>query len=147
MIVPDHDQIATAIYGDGALDPTWHAGAVIGMRAASVDRVIALFAEAQNDDDIPEEVPVDWVTPYGYDPGDRVLWRGAVLVCGVDHYAGESARHPWDPGWGWRAAKAATLWAPDGENNAELLRLLDVGDGRLQDVLAAATSRAKDETA
>lgn len=47
--------------------------------------------------------------------GERCTWRGVALVCCRRHYAGEAAVHPWDPAAGWTPAKAATLWAPDGD--------------------------------
>jgi len=39
-----------------------------------------------------------------------------LLRCGVDHYAGAAAQHPWDPGWGWGdgAALIWTVLTPDG---------------------------------
>lgn len=61
------------------------------------------------------EAPV-WKTPRWYHIGDRVRFSGMLLRCGVDHYAGDAANHPWDPGWGWGDG-AALLWTvltPDG---------------------------------
>jgi hypothetical protein len=57
-----------------------------------------------------------------YSLGVRAQWRGVMLVCTLAHHAGENADHPWDPGWGWSAEKAATLWAPDGDVEAAKLR-------------------------
>ena len=57
-----------------------------------------------------------WHTPHWFHIGDRVKWFGMLLRCGVDHYAGHEANHPWDPGWGWNDG-AALLWTvltPDG---------------------------------
>jgi hypothetical protein len=85
----------------------------------------------------PAEIPAEWAAPESFSPDDRVLWRGAELVCLVDHYAGQRATHPWDPGGGWRSPRAAGLWAPGTAESAETLRAMEVGDGRLQDVLCA----------
>jgi hypothetical protein len=76
-----------------------------------------------------------WEAPHPYIEGVRVLWRDVRLVCTLDHYAGYLSEHPWDPGYGWTAPKAATLWTPDGPSELEKLRELRPGDGRLRDVL------------
>ena len=58
----------------------------------------------------------EWETEHWYHIGDRVRFFGMLLRCGVDHYVGGSAQHPWDPGWGWGNG-AALLWmvlTPDG---------------------------------
>jgi hypothetical protein len=66
---------------------------------------------------------------YGsFKAGDRVRWRGVRLVCCTDHYVGDAAEHPWDPGWGWAAWKANVLWEPATARDRLLLRL--VGDPR-----------------
>lgn len=64
---------------------------------------------------------IDWHVPHHYKLGDRVMWDGVDLVCTRDHYAGDAAGHPWDPGAGWKATKAATLWAPNGPDEWENL--------------------------
>ncbi len=51
-----------------------------------------------------------WRTSHWYHLGDRVLFCGMLLRCGVDHYVGDQAKHPWDPGWGWGDG-ASLLWA------------------------------------
>lgn len=48
--------------------------------------------------------------PHWYHIGDRVRFAGMMLRCGVDHYAGGDAVHPWDPGWGWGDG-ARHIWA------------------------------------
>jgi hypothetical protein len=53
-----------------------------------------------------------WVAGEAYTAGDRRRWEGADLVCTMDHFAGDAADHPWDPGWNWAAGKAACLWTP-----------------------------------
>ena len=53
-----------------------------------------------------------WRVPAPYDPGDVVQWNGLRLVCTREHYAGEYAVHPWDPGDGWSERARATLWRP-----------------------------------
>jgi hypothetical protein len=60
-------------------------------------------------------------------PGDRCHWRGVRLVCCTDHYAGDSAEHPWDPGWGWSEAMAAQLWRPMALRDRILLRIVARG--------------------
>lgn len=52
----------------------------------------------------------EWKTMHWYHIGDRVLWNGHLLRCGIDHYAGDAAVDPWDPGWGWDARKRSRLW-------------------------------------
>jgi hypothetical protein len=63
-----------------------------------------------------------------YAPGDRRRWRGVWLVCCTDHYAGDAAKHPWDPGWGWPSWRANALWEPATARDRALLRL--IGDPR-----------------
>lgn len=66
----------------------------------------------------------EWSTGH-FHLGQRVTWRGVVLVCTTDHYAGANADHPWDPGVGWPPSRAAALWAPDGDlEEAKLAQLL-----------------------
>lgn len=65
-----------------------------------------------------------WRVPCKYEVGVHVTWEGVRLVCTRAHYAGDAAVHPWDPGDGWSAAKAATLWAPNGEVEAARLRVV-----------------------
>lgn len=60
----------------------------------------------------------------GWDAGDIVRWRGVRLICTTGHYAGDKAEHPWDPGWGWPAQIAATLWRPLGWRDRLLLRIV-----------------------
>jgi len=57
-----------------------------------------------------------WRTPRWYHIGDRVRFAGMLLRCGVDHYCGTEAVHPWDPGWGWGdgAALIWTVLTPEG---------------------------------
>lgn len=52
----------------------------------------------------------EWEAPHWHHLGDRVQWRGILLRCGIDHYAGADALDPWDPGWGWDARKQSRLW-------------------------------------
>lgn len=54
----------------------------------------------------------EWAKPHWYHQGDRVLWKGGLLVCGIDHYAGADAVDPWDPGHGWDARRRSRLWKP-----------------------------------
>jgi hypothetical protein len=51
-----------------------------------------------------------WEKPYWYHEGDRVTWKGHLLRCDVDHYAGGDADDPWDPGHGWDVRKRSRLW-------------------------------------
>jgi hypothetical protein len=62
-----------------------------------------------------------WEAPAPYVLGVQVFWRSVRLVCTRAHYAGDAAHHPWDPGYGWDAVKASTLWAPDGEDESKKL--------------------------
>lgn len=62
-----------------------------------------------------------WVTRHAYSVGDRATWEGVALVCTRNHYAGDAATHPWDPGNGWCVEKAATLWTPNGPIEVERL--------------------------
>lgn len=70
----------------------------------------------------------DWRADHPFVLAVRVLWRperathAVRLVCTTDHYAGPLAAHPWDPGVGWPVLRAAALWGPDGEIEAEKLR-------------------------
>lgn len=63
-----------------------------------------------------------------YKLGDHARWRGVRLICCTEHYAGAQADHPWDPGWGWPAARASALWEPATARDRLVLRL--VGDPR-----------------
>jgi hypothetical protein len=63
----------------------------------------------------------EWRVPHHYKLGDHATWFGVRLVCTRDHYAGEAAEDPWDPGAGWPEKKAATLWAPNGPVEAKKL--------------------------
>lgn len=90
-----------------------------------------------------------WTAPHPYIIGVKTVWapftwdpddRGKItdrrrlaigpdlapvrLVCVTDHYAGERADHPWDPGDGWPAMRAAALWVPDGGEEAGRLRAI-----------------------
>ena len=56
--------------------------------------------------------------------GDTMRWRGVRLICCRRHFAGGRAEHPWDPGWGWSEAKAATLWRPLRGRDRLLLRVV-----------------------
>lgn len=67
-------------------------------------------------------VPEDWCSSAPYGIGHQVLWAGVRLVCTTDHYAGDAAVHPWDPGAGWSVPRAAALWAPAGPEEARKLR-------------------------
>jgi hypothetical protein len=51
-----------------------------------------------------------WHAPHAYRVGDVAWWNGVRLVCTRHHYAGGSASHPWDPGWGWDEAERSRLW-------------------------------------
>lgn len=76
------------------------------------------------------DAPV-WKTPRWYHIGDRVRFAGMLLRCGVDHYAGDQAQHPWDPGWGWGDG-ARHLWSvltPEGMSaEADAARALAEAD-------------------
>lgn len=63
-----------------------------------------------------------------YEVGQVVRWHGIRLVCCTHHFAGSYADHPWDPGHGWSAEKAAALWEPATALDRALLRV--VGDPR-----------------
>ena len=68
----------------------------------------------------------DWGVPHWYHLGDRAMWRGVELVCTRDHYAGDAAEHPWDPGCCWPKWKQSTLWAPNGP--VEVVKLEALSD-------------------
>lgn len=71
--------------------------------------------------DTARTVP-EWEAPETYELGSKVIWKGVRLTCTREHFAGDAAVHPWDPGHGWDEAKAATLWTPDGEVETARLR-------------------------
>lgn len=52
----------------------------------------------------------EWTTCRWYHLGDRVRWHGIVVRCGIDHYAGDMAVDPWDPGWGWDVRTQTRMW-------------------------------------
>lgn len=83
---------------------------------------------------------MNWMAPRAYKVGDHVTWHGVRLVCTREHYAGEQARHPWDPGDGWTPEKAAALWTPNGKGEAGRLRAVAFASSaeRLRAVLRAA---------
>lgn len=67
-----------------------------------------------------------------YELGDVCYWRGVKLVCGLKHFCGSYAEHPWDPGAGWPEHGAAMLWEPMRRRDRFLLAL--VGDKRKRPV-------------
>lgn len=67
-----------------------------------------------------------------YKVGDVCYWRGVKLICGLSHFAGDYAEHPWDPGAGWPEHGAAMLWTPMRRRDRIVLRL--VGDKRIRPV-------------
>jgi hypothetical protein len=75
-----------------------------------------------------------------YRVGDVAFWRGVKLVCCTEHFCGEKAEHPWDPGCGWPEPRAAALWEPARARDRLLLRA--VGDRRAR--YRAATGEDKD---
>lgn len=73
----------------------------------------------------PQKGLPEWRTGRSWDEGERCVWNGARLLCGRSHFAGDSAIDPWDPGSGWDAAKAATLWSPVSHIDARRLLKLE----------------------